>query len=95
MASFSFVEMAVEARRELPDFGGNERLSNAFAPHIEAAVTDGEVRPDLQAADVLTGVRMIYGLVITSVGRTTLASTVTQVSKAWFGPPRSGVPVQR
>ena len=92
--SAAFVEMAVEARRELPDFGGNERLVKAFAPHIEAAVADGEVRPDLQGADVLTGVRMIYGLVITSVGRTTLATTVSRVSQAWFGPPRSGMPVQ-
>lgn len=66
--------------------GGNGRLLGAFGPHIDTAVANGEVRPDLQAADVLTGVRMVHGLVITSEGRSTLAETVTQVSRARFGP---------
>ncbi|MHA6523308.1 TetR/AcrR family transcriptional regulator [Tessaracoccus sp. G1721] len=84
--SAAFVEMAVEARRELPDFGGNERLLALFAPHVAAAVAAEEVRPDLEGADVLTGVRMVYGLVVTSGGRSTLMATLAQVSRRWFGP---------
>ncbi|WP_141680086.1 MULTISPECIES: hypothetical protein [Tessaracoccus] len=54
-----------------------------FAPHVAIAV--GEVREDLEVADVLTGVRMVYGLVVTSSGGGTLSETIGAASRAWFG----------
>ena len=56
-----------------------------FAPHVAFAVAAGEVREDLEAADVLTAVRMVYGLVVTSSGGGTLPETIGAVSRAWFG----------
>ncbi|CAL8973664.1 hypothetical protein TESS_TESS_00475 [Tessaracoccus sp. O5.2] len=85
VGSVAFVEMAVEARRELPDYGGAERVLAAFAPHVAFAVAAGEVREDLEAADVLTAVRMVYGLVVTSSGGGTLPETIGAASRAWFG----------
>lgn len=83
--SAAFVEMAVEARRELPDFGGTARLLAIFGPHVEAALRGGEVRADLVVEDVPTGVRMVYGLVVTSGGRSRLSATIDDVSRRWFG----------
>ena len=90
VSSAAFVEMAVEARREVPDFGGNERVLRVFAPHVEAAREEGEVREDLIVDDVLTGVRMVYGLVVTSGGGGMLQGRIDAVSRRWFGmaPPR-------
>jgi len=43
------------------------------------------VREDLEVADVLTGVRLVYGLVVTSSGGGTLPETIGAASRAWFG----------
>ena len=85
VASSAFVEMAVEARRTMPDFGGNERLGDLFRPHVAQAVRLGEVRADLTLDDVLTAVRMVYGLVVTSGGGGTLPQALRDVSSRWFG----------
>ena len=85
--SAAFVEMAVEARREMPDFGGNERVVAVFGPHVEAARQAGEVRADLVVDDVLTAVRMVYGLVVTSGGGGMLRQRIAAVSRRWFGLP--------
>ena len=74
-----------QGRREVPDFGGNERVLRVFAPHVEAAREEGEVREDLIVDDVLTGVRMVYGLVVTSGGGGMLAERIDAVSRRWFG----------
>lgn len=83
--SAAFVEMAVDARRELPDFGGNERVIAVFGPHVEAARRAGEVRADLVVDDVLTAVRMVYGLVVTSDGGAVLRERIAAVARRWFG----------
>lgn|GEM_PF-2968045 len=43
------------------------------------------MREDLEVADVLTGVRMVYGLVVTSSGGGTWSETIGAGSRAWFG----------
>lgn len=85
--SSAFVEMVVEARREMPDFGGNERLVGLFQPHVVEAIRHGEVRGDLAVDDVLTAVRMVYGLVVTSGGGGTLPTTLQRVTSRWFENP--------
>ena len=60
-------------------------MLRVFAPHVEAAREEGEVREDLVADDVLTAVRMVYGLVVTSGGGGMLAERIDAVSRRWFG----------
>lgn len=48
------------------------------------------MRDDLVVDDVLTAVRMVYGLVVTSGGGGMLQGRIDAVSRRWFGmaPPR-------
>lgn len=63
--SAAFVEMAVEARRTLPDYDGPARLAALVAGPLELAREAGLVAAHVTVDDVLVGLRMAYGIVVT------------------------------
>jgi len=65
--SAAFVEMAVDARRSLPDYGGAERLHALIERTLPRARAAGVVGPAITVEDVLLAHRMIYGVIATAV----------------------------
>ena len=64
----AFVEMVVDARRNLPDYDGAERLLRLVESTLRPAQAAGLASAGLTAADVLLAQRMAYGVVITAAG---------------------------
>lgn len=63
--SAAFVEMAVDARRSLPDYSGAERLQVMVETTLTRAQAAGAADPQLTAEDVLLAHRMVYGVIVT------------------------------
>jgi len=61
--SSAFVEMAVEARLQLPDYSGTARLESLLAESLARAQAEGLAPAGLTAYDVLLTERMVYGVV--------------------------------
>ena len=64
----AFVEMVVDARRNLPDYDGAERLLRLVESTLRPAQAAGLASAGLTAPDVLLAQRMAYGVVITAAG---------------------------
>lgn len=62
----AFIEMTVDARRNLPEYDGTERLLALLAPPLRRAQAAGLADPGLTPADVLLALRMVYGVVVTT-----------------------------
>lgn len=64
----AFIEMVLDARRNLPDYDGERRLKRLVSKLLKRAQKAGLVSTELRAADVLAAQRLVLGLVVTSVG---------------------------
>ena len=64
----AIVEMVVDARRNLPDYDGAERLLRLVESTLPPAQAAGLASAGLTAPDVLLAQRMAYGVVITAAG---------------------------
>lgn len=62
----AFVEMAVDARRQLPGYTGFQRLQSLIATTLPRAREAGLVGQAVTVSDVLLAHRMIYGVVVTT-----------------------------
>lgn len=62
----AFIEMVVDARRSLPDYDGDARLSRLIETALEPARSAGTVDGEVGAAEVQLALRMVHGLVVTS-----------------------------
>jgi AcrR family transcriptional regulator len=74
--SAAFVEMAVDARRSLPDYSGGRRLQAAVAVTLPRAQAAGLMDARITVDDVLLAHRMIYGVVVTEVEPAGVAAAV-------------------
>lgn len=67
LESKAFVELAVDARRELADSGYGERLLRILEPPLATAQAAGEVNPQLTVEDLALVHRMVYGVIVTEL----------------------------
>ncbi|KRD45015.1 TetR family transcriptional regulator [Cellulomonas sp. Root930] len=74
----AFVEMFLDARRNLPETDIGERLPTFVAATLPRAQAAGLVSPRLSVADVLLAQRMVYGVVATSLGAAQAKESVDQ-----------------
>jgi AcrR family transcriptional regulator len=74
--SAAFVEMAVDARRSLPDYTGGERLHALIAATLPRAQAAGLVNPQLTVEDVHLAHRMMYGVITTEANPVDVRSAV-------------------
>lgn len=63
----AFIEMMVDARRTTSEYDGADRLERLLAEPLRLAVAAGRVDPGLTTQDLVTGVRMVFGLTVTSL----------------------------
>jgi AcrR family transcriptional regulator len=63
----AFVEMVVDARRDLPEYDGVLRLITLIGATLPAAQRAGLADQTLTAEDVLLAWRMTFGVVVTAV----------------------------
>ncbi|GAB3144894.1 TetR/AcrR family transcriptional regulator [Micromonospora sonneratiae] len=64
--SAAFVEMAVDARRSMPEYTGGERLQALIRDTLPRAQMVGLVDSRITVADVLLAHRMVYGVIATA-----------------------------
>ncbi len=64
--SFGFVELVVDARRNLPEFDGDRRLARMVDDTLGRAQSAGAVRSTVTRDEVLLGLRMVYGVAATA-----------------------------
>lgn len=81
----AFVEMVVDARRNLPDYDGGDRLLRLIAATLPRAQAAGLVDADLSAADVHLAHRMVYGVVVTANDPDQVKDTVDQALAVFRG----------
>ncbi|MGY1846742.1 TetR/AcrR family transcriptional regulator [Blastococcus sp. SYSU DS1021] len=62
----AFVEMVVDARRNLPEYDGAERLLGLVEATLRPARDAGVAPPEVTADDVLLALRMTFGVVMTA-----------------------------
>ncbi len=67
LASTAFVELAVEARRELTDSDHGERVVRVLEDPLARAQAAGEIDAAWTAADLALIHRMAYGVIVTEV----------------------------
>ena len=65
--SRSFVETALEARRQLADYDGAERLARLLAGPLERAQAAGLVSAGWTVPDLVLAQRMVYGVILTEL----------------------------
>ncbi|BCY08190.1 TetR/AcrR family transcriptional regulator [Actinoplanes sp. L3-i22] len=65
--SAAFVEMAVDARRAMPEYTGGERLRVLIGDTLPRARAAGLIDPVVTVADVLLAHRMVYGVIATVI----------------------------
>ncbi|MBL7253474.1 TetR/AcrR family transcriptional regulator [Paractinoplanes lichenicola] len=86
--SAAFVEMAVDARRSLPDYTGGRRLQAVLEATLPRAQQAGLVGPAVTVDDVLLVHRMIYGVVVTEIEPEKVQAAVQRALRwAPFGRP--------
>lgn len=66
METTAFVEMVVDARRNLPEYDGGDRLLALVERALPAAQRAGRVDASLTASDVVLAWRMVFGVVVTA-----------------------------
>ena len=79
----AFVEMLVEARQSQPDYDGADRLYALVQRTLPEAVAAGRIPAEVDAADVLLGWRMVFGVVITAPSAAAARSDVARL-QAFF-----------
>ena len=86
----AFVEMAVDARRQLAQDDGERRLRACIDATLPAASAAGRVADDLTTDDVVLAQRMVYGVVVTTVDPVQAQALVTDALRLLPSlPPRS------
>lgn len=73
----AFVEMAVDARRQLAQDDGERRLRACIDATLPAARAAGRVTDSLSTDDVVLAQRMVYGVVVTTVDPVQAAALVS------------------
>jgi AcrR family transcriptional regulator len=76
--SAAFVEMAVDARRSLPDYAGGRRLQVLIEATLPRAQAAGLMSAQVTVDDVLLGHRMIYGVIATAAQSADVEPAVTR-----------------
>jgi AcrR family transcriptional regulator len=72
----AFVEMVVDARRHVPEYGGSDRIRRLVDLTLSRAQQAGAADPDLTVDDVLLAWRMAFGVVVTATDATDLRAVV-------------------
>lgn len=62
----AFVELAVDARTERPEYDGEARLRALLSPALQCAQAAGRVPDQLTVEDVVLAQRMLYGVAVTA-----------------------------
>jgi AcrR family transcriptional regulator len=76
LGTTAFVEMVIEARRDLPDYDGQDRLLGLVERVLPAARAAGRVDDGLTPADVALAWRMVLGVVVTAPDPRTVRAAV-------------------
>ena len=66
LESTAFVEMVIDARRNLPDYDGADRLLALVGRTLPAAQQAGRADASLTTSDVVLAWRMVFGVVVTA-----------------------------
>ena len=74
----AFVEMVVDARESLPDHRGDARVLALVEATLPRAQRAGLADAALASDDVLLAWRMVFGVVVTTVGRDRVRAAVTR-----------------
>ncbi|MCZ2838957.1 TetR/AcrR family transcriptional regulator [Modestobacter sp. VKM Ac-2985] len=77
--SSAFVEMALDAREDLPGYRGQARLLELVEATLPQAQESGSVNAGLTPDDVLLAWRMVFGVVVTTVDPSEVAPAVERV----------------
>jgi AcrR family transcriptional regulator len=72
----AFIEMSIDARREVPYPQGVTRFTTLVAPALARAQAAGRVDQSVTPDDVMLAERMVYGIVVTSPDPATARSTI-------------------
>lgn len=75
----AFIEMVIDARRNLPEYDGERRLKRTFAKSLKRAQAAGLLSGALKVDDVLLAQRAVLGLVLTSPDPTRVRREATRV----------------
>ncbi|WP_433385741.1 hypothetical protein [Micromonospora sp. KLBMP9576] len=78
--SAAFVEMAVDARRNMPEYAGATRLHSLVRDTLPRAQAAGLVDRRITVDDVLLAHRMIYGVIVTAVDPAEVGQAVGRAS---------------
>lgn len=62
----AFIEMVIDARRNLSDFDGDARLKKVLGKSLKRAQQAGLMSDELKVDDVIAVHRLVYGMVVTS-----------------------------
>lgn len=84
----AFLEMSIDGRRSYRSYDGPQRLRNLIAPALGLAQAAGTVDPTLTSDDVLTALRITYGLAVTAVDGTTpeaITDALAMIAHRWPG----------
>lgn len=82
----AFVEMVLEARREISDYDGDRRIGALLEGSLRRAHEAGLVSTDLTVDDVLLTQRMVYGLAVTAGDRAAAHRAVERARRLFFSP---------
>lgn len=92
----AFVEMSVEARRTSPALDEQDRLRAMVEAALGPALAAETVPPDFTVREFLLGIRMAYGLVVTSMtGEEALRQTLKVALPRLTSPRRGGAASSR
>ncbi len=72
----AFIEMVIDARRNLADFDGGARLKKVLGKSLRRAQRAGLISSALKVDDVLAVHRLVYGMVVTSTNEPRLKKQV-------------------
>lgn len=89
----AFVEMVVDARRSIPDYGGDRRLRALVEEPLRRAREAGLVDAGLTPDDVLLAQRMVHGVAVTALDRDS-ARTAVERALALFRPRIAQAPAE-
>ncbi|MFF4880836.1 TetR/AcrR family transcriptional regulator [Micromonospora sp. NPDC000668] len=78
--SAAFVEMAVDARRNVPEYTGGTRLQSLIQDTLPRAQAAGLVDHRATVDDILLAHRMIYGVIVTAVDPAEVGQAVDRAS---------------
>lgn len=84
----AFIEMFVDQRRQHADYDGATRMQALLSGPLDRAIDAGRVDATLTTEDLMLGVAMAYGVVVTTIEQDGLADTVARaLTRAALLPP--------